>query len=105
MEDSLGVHVFNTLANLFDYCLRLILSETFLLFEDSEKMPIWRILKQHIEVRLIIEEPVQGDKVGVMQIELDFDFSSKLVVHLLFYQGLLLDDLEGEDKPCLYVLG
>ena len=41
----------------------------------------------------------------MVQIELNFELSDELMVDLLFYQGLLLDDLEGEDKPCLYVLG
>ena len=54
-------------------------------------MPISSILEQHVETGLIIKETIEIDNIRMIQIELDFKLSRKLMIYFLFYYCLFLN--------------
>ena len=71
MKNSLLVHVFYPFTYLFNNCFSLFLSESFLFFKDSEKVPVDSIFQHHVEVGFVIEETIETHNIGMVQEELD----------------------------------
>ena len=67
-------------------------------------MPISSILEQHVETGLIIKETIEIDNIRMIQIELDFKLSRKLMIYFLFYYCLFLNYFQCTDEPSLDIL-
>jgi hypothetical protein len=73
------MHLLQCQANLLQFLNRLLLGESLALLDESEEVAAVHVLHDDIEVRGVVEEPVERDDVGVVQEELDLDLVYELL--------------------------
>ena len=62
----------------------------------SVEFTFGRVLKDHVDSRVIVEVAVQSQNVRVSKVRLNFDFASELMFATGFLHLVLKDDLEGD---------
>lgn len=73
------VHVFDSLSDLSNHDGGGLLREGFLFGQEIIEVAVGGEFKQKIDVGLVAEEIIELDKVGMIEIGLEFDFADELV--------------------------
>lgn len=104
VKNSFAMHTLSSLEDLFYYYFCLLFDKSLFLFKNSQKMTIRSIFKEHVKAGLIVKETIEIDDVWMIQIELDFKLSCKLMVNFFFHDSLLFDNFHCTNKPSLDIL-
>ena len=83
MNDLLRVHVGNPLGNLSSDDWGGLLLELPLNRQVLEQVPLGAQLHEKVDPCLVVEEIVEFDDIGVVEVQLDLDLVKELLFHLL----------------------
>lgn len=100
MDNVLAVDVHQSLADLVDVTssdwLRVVAAR--LIFQVLIELTTWTILKDQVNLFIVIKEAIKLHNVFVSQVALNLNFSSQLIGNFLAQQLLLVKNLERDYK-------
>lgn len=88
MNNIVFMHVRQTFTNLFQDICSLFLG-CFLAFLDLGQISVRQVLKNQINVVVIVEISVHGRQVFVIKVHLDFELSDDMLLSFLLFYSLL----------------
>lgn len=67
-------------------------------------MSINCVLEKHIKIGLVVEKSIQTNKIGMIQVKLNFELSRKLMIDFFLNQSLFLNDFKSTYETSICVL-
>lgn len=67
-------------------------------FEEVVELSAGAVLKEKIDVGVVVEAAIQLEYVDMVEVALDFDFPRQLLAEILAPYRRFLDDLDGQDQ-------
>jgi len=78
MYDVMGVHKGHSPADLFEVLLDFVLWQADVLLEVAEEVAAGAVLHHEVDAVLVVEERVEADDVGVLEVALDLYFADEV---------------------------
>ena len=103
MKYFLLVHAVNCLEQVFNYKGCGFLGEIFMVRNQVVELAIWPELLKCIEVCLIMKKTINIDDIWMIQEDLDFKFSDKLLQNIIVYNFPFFLHFHSHQKASCYL--
>ena len=94
VEDVAGVHVVDSLADLFDEGGNF----GFLQILELEQVSIWHVLLEKVDLLFVMEETVERRQIVMIHEQLQFDFPTNLLFHVEGFYLAFEDSFDDADE-------